>query len=298
MRTPLVPLHSFGKSSSILLKPEIHQAVTSFKVRGVLYAALSLDDEQRSRGISTVSAGNTAQALAWAGRRFGVAARSVMPDSAPAAKIDAVRAYGGTPILLPMDEVFNYLREHLWEREPYAFIHPWTNRNLLIGHGSMGLEILEDCPDVQTVFVPVGGGGLAGGVGSVLKALKPDIRVVGVEPEGCPSLYESLKADKPVTVNCQTICDGVAVPYITDEMFPLLRSIVDRVTLVPDDAVRAAVKRLLMGNKIVAEPSGALALAAALATAEQERGLSVCPVTGGSIDARKLVSILEDPALS
>ncbi len=294
LRTSLVPLHSFGDSSSILLKPEIHQAIASFKIRGVFYAVSSLDDEQRQRGISTVSAGNTAQALAWAGRKFGVPARSIMPDSAPPAKIDAVRAYGAEPVLVPMDEVFRYLREHLWEREPYAFIHPWTNRDVLIGHGSLGLEILEDCPDVETVFVPVGGGGLIGGVGTALKALKPDIRVVAVEPEVCPSLYESLRADRPIAVDCDTICDGVAVPYITEEMFPLLRGIVDRVTLVSDEKVRRMVKQLALGNKIVAEPSGALAAAAALATPEPQRGRSVCLITGGCIDARKLVAILDD----
>ncbi len=294
LHTPLVPLHSFGDRSSILLKPEIHQAVTSFKIRGVYHAVASLSEEQRRRGISTVSAGNTAQALAWAGRRFGVPARSIMPDTAPANKIDAVVAYGGTPVLVPMDEVFRYLRERLWEQEPYAFIHPWINRDVLIGHGSLGLEILEDCPDVESVFVPVGGGGLIAGVGSALKAISGDVKVVAVEPDGCPSLYASLQADKPVAVDCNTICDGVAVPYITDEMFPLLRKIVDRVILVSDEKVKETIKRLAVCNKIIAEPSGALATAAALTTPESDRGKSVCLVTGGSIDARKLIAILVD----
>lgn len=124
VHTPLVPLHSFSHRSTILLKLEIHQPVTSFKIRGVYNAVASLSDRERQRGLSTVSAGNTAQALAWVGRRFGVSARSVMPEQAPASKVDAVRAYGGTPVLLPMPEVFRYLREHLWEQEPYAFIHP------------------------------------------------------------------------------------------------------------------------------------------------------------------------------
>lgn len=294
LHTPLVPLHSFGDRSSILLKPEIHQAVTSFKIRGVYHAVASLSEEQRRRGISTVSAGNTAQALAWAGRRFGVPARSIMPDTAPANKIDAVVAYGGTPVLVPMDEVFRYLRERLWEQEPYAFIHPWINRDVLIGHGSLGLEIMEDCPDVESVFIPVGGGGLIAGVGSALKAINADVKVVAVEPEGCPSFYASLQADKPVVVDCNTICDGVAVPYITDEMFPLLRKIVDRALLVSDEKVKQTVKRLAVCNKMVAEPSGALATAAALATPESDRGKSVCLVTGGSIDAKKLSAILDD----
>ncbi len=292
VRTPLVPLHSFSKQSDILLKVEIHQPVTSFKIRGVFNAVACLNEELRSRGVSTVSAGNTAQALAWAARYFGVAARSIMPDSAPATKIDAVRAYGGQPVLVPMEEVFRFLREHLWEDEPFAFIHPWTSRNVVIGHGSIALEILADCPDVQSVFIPVGGGGLMGGVGSVLRSLAPGLQIIAVEPAGCPSLYQSLRDGRPAMVVCKTICDGVAVPYITDEMFPLLQKIVDDVVLVPDDAVKDVVKRLALGNKIIAEPSGALATAAALSMDEDKRGKSVCLVTGGSIDTKKFISIV------
>lgn len=291
--TPLIPLHSFDADSGILLKLETLQPVTSFKVRGIYNAVAALDDAARRPGLSTVSAGNTAQALAWTARRFGVVARSVMPDSAPASKIEAVRAYGGVPVLVPMDEVFRFLREHLWESEPYAFIHPWTNRDVMIGHGTMALEILADCPNVETVVIPVGGGGLMGGVGTALKQLKPSVRVLAVEPATCSALHASLEAGRPVSVACKTICDGVAVPYMTEEMFPLLRAIVDRVVLVSDDAVVAAVKQLALGNKLVAEPSGALALAAALAMPASERGLCVCLVTGGSVDGAKLASWLQ-----
>jgi threonine dehydratase len=289
-RTPLVPLHDPHQDTGILLKVEIHQPVTSFKIRGVYHAVASLTDEERARGLSTVSAGNTAQALAWCGRRFGVPARSVMPDGAPATKIEAVRAYGGEPVLVPVAEVFRFLREHLWEDEPYAFIHPWTHRNVMIGHGSLGLEIVEDCPDVATAYVPVGGGGLMGGVGTALKALKPDVRVVAVEPEGCPALHESLRRGEPASVECRTICDGVAVPYITDEMFPILRGVVDRVDLVGERVVEETVRRVALGNRLVIEPSAALPVAAALA--DPEPGPKVAIVTGGSIDAEKLVRIL------
>ena len=156
--TPLVPLRSFESESDILLKPEIHQPVTSFKIRGVFNAVACLSDEERQKGLSTVSAGNTAQALAWTGRYFGVPTRSLMPDNAPNTKIEAVRAYGGTPVLVPVDELFRFLREHGWESEPYAYIHPWTNRNVMLGHASMGLEIFAACPEVDSVFVSVGGG--------------------------------------------------------------------------------------------------------------------------------------------
>ncbi len=290
VNAPLTPLQSLEDRSTILLKPEILQAVGSFKIRGVFNAVASMSQETRRRGLSTVSAGNTAQALAWTGRHFGVPARSIMPDTAPASKIEAVRAYEGKPVLVPTDEVFRYLREHGWEDEPYAFIHPWINRDLIIGHGTMGLEIVAECPDVDTVFVPVGGGGLIAGVGSAVKAVKPSIRVIAVEPQGCPSLHASLEAGRPVSVECDTICDGVAVPYITEEMFPLLRDLVDDAVLVSDDAVKASMRRLATANKMIAEPSGALALAAALAIPDEKRGLSVCIVTGGSIDPRKLVA--------
>ena len=294
VRTPLVPLHTFDGPVDILLKPEIHQAVGSFKIRGVFNAVSRLSGVQRRRGISTVSAGNTAQALAWTGRRFGVAARSLMPDTAPRSKIDAVRAWGGEPVLVPAAEVFRYLREHGWEDEPYAFIHPWTNRDVMIGHGSIGVEIIEDCPDVESVYVPVGGGGLIAGVGAAVKALRPSVRVVAVEPEGCPSLHESLRLGRPACVTCDTICDGVAVPYITDEMYPLLREIVDEAVLVPEAATAAMVGQLARRNKMIAEPSGALAAAAAAAAPREKRGRSVCVVTGGSIDVSTLLAILAD----
>lgn len=290
--TPLVPAHESFRVEEVYLKLETFQPVGSFKLRGVFNAAASLREDERKRGLSTVSAGNTAQALAWAARYFGVPARSLMPDTAPSTKIEAVRAYGGEPILVPVREIFRYLKEAGWEKEPYAFIHPWTNRNVMKGHGSLGLEILEDLPEVETVLVPVGGGGLMAGVGSALRAAKPAVRIVAVEPEDCPALFRSLEAGRPMEVDCRTICDGVAVPYITEEMFPLLRELTSTVRLVSEHNVRAAVRNLALFNKIVAEPSGALALAAALELPPGERGKTVCIVTGGSLDAHKLAHIL------
>ena len=292
VHTPLIPSHDSGGAKEILLKPEIFQVVGSFKIRGVFNAVAALDAEERARGISTVSAGNTAQALAWSGRHFGVPARSVMPDTAPASKIEAVERYGGEPVLVPVAEAFRFLREHAWEQEPYAFVHPWTNRDLMIGHGTLGLEIVADLPEVQTVFVPVGGGGLIGGVGSALKALRPGVRVIAVEPEGCPALHESFRAGRPAAVDCRTICDGVAVPYITDEVFPVLHQVVDDVVLVSEDSVRAMIRRLALGNRLIVEPSGALSVAAALATPHERRGQTVALVTGGSIDTGLLMEIL------
>jgi threonine dehydratase len=289
VRTPLIP---WRDDPSILLKPEILQPVTSFKLRGVFHAVASLEPERRAAGVSTVSAGNTAQALAWSARHFGVSARSLMPEGAPQSKIDAVRRLGGEPVLVPGDELFAYLGERRWEAEPYAFIHPWTERNLQVGHASLGLEVVEDGGGVRSVYVPVGGGGLLGGVGAALKQLDPSIRIVAVEPEGCPALHESLAHGEPRCVPCETICDGVAVPFITAEMFPLLADLADEVRLVPEAAVRATIRDLALAHRMIVEPSGALALAAAREEPESVRGRSVCPLTGGSIAADLLQELL------
>jgi threonine dehydratase len=283
VHTPLIPYRGGDHDTKILLKPEILQAVNSFKLRGVFNAVASLSAEEKAKGVSTVSAGNTAQALAWSARYFGISARSIMPDTAPLPKIEAVKAYGGIPVLIPISEVFRFLQEHLWEQEPYAFIHPWTNGQVMIGHGSLGLEILEDEPDVDTVFIPVGGGGLMGGVGSAIKA-----------PEGCPSLRSAVDNGQPITVECKTICDGVAVPYITDEMFPFLSELIDDVLLVSEQSVRSAIRSILWHNKMLAEPAGAIALAAALQMSPKQRGKSVCLVTGGSISSELLMEILQE----
>ena len=294
VHTPLIPYRGGDNDTRILLKPEILQAVNSFKLRGVFNAVASLSEEEKARGVSTVSAGNTAQALAWSARYFKISARCIMPETAPLPKIEAVKAYGGIPVLIPISEVFRFLQEHLWEQEPYSFIHPWTNGQVLIGHGSLGLEIMDDAPDVDTVFIPVGGGGLLGGVGSAIKAVNPSVRIYAVEPEGCPSLRLAVDHGQPITVECKTICDGVAVPYITDEMFPFLNELIDDVLLVPERTVRAAIRSILWHNKMLAEPAGALALAAALQVPPTHRGKSVCLVTGGSISSELMMEILQE----
>jgi threonine dehydratase len=294
VRTPLLPLHSYDEPSDILLKPENLQPIGSFKLRGIFNAVAQRTPEQRAQGLLTTSSGNTAQALAWCARYFGTTARSIMPETAPRAKIEAFEAYGGVTMLIPGAEVFRFMSEHLWEQEPYAFIHPWTE---MAGAGTIGLEILEDQPNVETIFIPVGGGGMIGGIGSAVKSLKPSVRIIGVEPEGCCALYTSRQAGQPMQVECKTFCDGVAVPLVIPEVFEVLQEVVDDVILVPDAAARAAVKRLALRNKIVAEGSGGLALAAALQTPASERGLSACIVSGGSLDPGLLAEIITDPSI-
>jgi threonine dehydratase len=219
-----------------------------------------------------------------------------MRDTVPASKIEAIKSYGVDTILLPSEEMRSYVLGHGWESEPYTFIHPWFDHDLRAGNGTIGLEIIADLPDVETVYIPVGGGGLICGVGSALKELKPSIRVVGVQPEVSPALYEAFqKGGGVMTIRGETISD-ISAP-IMDEMYPLLRQIVDDFGLVSEKAIKKAMKQLMLRNKLIVEGAGALSVAAAVREPFEKRGKSVCLLTGGSIDTDKLVVILNDPSL-
>ena len=293
VRTPLVPLHSYDESRAIWLKPETLQPIGSFKIRGVYNWAALLSPEDRARGLSTTSAGNTAQALGFAARRFGVPARSLVPEWLPENKAASIERYGVDLVRVPFDDLLDYMFEEGWRAEPYSYLNPWGQPELLAGHGSAGLEILQDMDDVDSVFVPVGGGGLIGGVGSAIKAIRPSVRVIAVQAAVNPAFQAALDAGRSVWIDWQeTICEGASVPIIVDEVLPLLKSVVDEVVLVSEDEVREAVRFLALRNKIVAEGAGAAAVAAALKTPASARGKSVCIVSGGSIDAGLLAEIL------
>lgn len=287
VETPLLQLWG---SDSIWIKPEVLQPVGSFKIRGVFNAIAALDPEERAKGVSTVSSGNTAQAVAWAARKFGVPARAVMPTTTPETKVRATEAYGGTPDMRSFDEAFGYLRHGGYKDFEDTFIHPVANRDLLAGHGTIALEIFETMPDVETVFVPIGGGGLISGISNALKQLAPNVRMVGVQPEGCTPVIAGLAAGKSVDVEVNTICDGVAVNFMFPEMYEVLRDLVDDIVTVPDDDVVRAIRHLALRNKIVAEGAGALAVAAAVR--HGGAGKSIAMISGGSIDPAKLAEIL------
>jgi len=290
-RTPLTP---FGPNDSrILLKSEVEQPTGSFKIRGVYNWAAGLSPEEVGRGFSTFSAGNTALALAHCARAFGTTCRSILPDYAPDIKVQALRALGVETVLVPFDELADYIFRAGWRDEPYAFLHPWAEPAMIAGHATIGLEIVEDLPDVETVYVPVGGGALACGVGCAVGMLNPGARIVGVQTESYPSLAQSFHAGRPVWVEHHpTICDGVAVPFTTDQLYPLLRETVDSVVVVSEEQVRDAIRVLASEHQLVAEGAGALALAAVIATPSADRGRSVCLVTGGNIPAQLLDEIL------
>lgn len=285
VRTPLMPLQSYEASADIYLKPEVLQPVGSFKIRGVGNWALSLSDEERQRGIATTSAGNTAMALGYVGRLLGVPARSHVPDSLHESKREALAAYGVDLVQVSMTELMRFMFEEAWRADPHSYLNPWGEPLMAAGHGTIGVEIFEELPDLDSVFVPVGGGALLGGVASVLKILKPSIRVFAVQARVNSALAAAFEAGGPRWIDWQdTIVEGASTPVITDEMYPMLRRLVDELVLVGEEEVMAAMSLLAWGNKLVTEGAGAAAVAAALATPVEARGLSVCVVSGGSVD--------------
>jgi threonine dehydratase len=292
------PLLKHDENSEIYLKPETLQPVKSFKIRGVFNAVACLTEKQRKNGLSTMSSGNPAISLGWTGRYYDIHAKTFVPTSTAQIKIDTMMSLGMEVVMLPFDEFMEWTKEKGWEKEQYNFIHAWHDRDFLAGIGTIGLEIIEDMPDVETVYIPVGGGGLIAGVGNALKIMKPEINVVGVESEACASLYASFEAGEAVEIERgDTICDGSNVPFITEEMYPLLCKIVDKSVTVSEKAVKRTMKSLMLKHKLIVEGSGALATTAALEESLESRGKSVCVLSGGSIDSDKIVSILSDPTL-
>jgi threonine dehydratase len=282
-RTPLMPVEG------ALLKLECLQPTGSFKVRGFFAAALALEPEQLGRGLITVSAGNAAQACAYVAKKLGVSCRVVMYDTAPAPKVEGVKRWGAIPIPMPREQMLEWMSSEGWTSEPEAFIHPFADREVMAGHGGLGLELLEDVPGLERVLVPVGGGGLVGGVASALKGLRPEIEIIGVQSDGYALWTRSLEAGGPVAVRPDTIADGTTAPFDA-RMFELLKISVDRWLTVPEPRLRSAVPELATRAKVVAEGAGALAYAA---LEQLEPGPStVAIVSGGNIDPRLLADLL------
>jgi len=283
LRSPLVPVEG------ALLKLECLQPTGSFKVRGFFAAALALPPERLCRGLITVSAGNAAQACAYVARQLDVPCRVFMYDTAPPPKLAGVKRWGATPILLPRDELLQWMAAEGWHKEPESFIHPFADDEVMAGHGGLGLELLEDLPDLARVLVPVGGGGLVSGIASALKGSRPEIEVVGVQSDGYPLWIRSFEAGGPVSIQPDTIADGTTAPFDA-RMFELLKECVDRWLMVPEPRLRAAVPELASAAKVVAEGAGALAYAA---LEQLEPGpTTVAVVSGGNIDPKLLAAFL------
>lgn len=265
-QTPLEPMKRLSArlGAAVLLKREDLQPVFSFKIRGAHNRMAQLTPEERARGVICASAGNHAQGVALSATRMGVRAVIVMPTTTPAIKVDAVRGLGGEVVLF--GDGFDAARAHavgLAEREGFVFVHPFDDPDVIAGQGTVGLELLRQHPGpIGAIYVPVGGGGLAAGIASFVKFLRPDIRVIGVEPEEAASMKAAIEAGHPVALDqVGLFADGVAVRQVGEETFRLCRDLLDDIVTVSADEICAAIKDIFDDHRAIAEPAGALALA-------------------------------------
>ncbi|MBI2404148.1 MAG: pyridoxal-phosphate dependent enzyme [Gemmatimonadetes bacterium] len=295
-RTPTLSARSLGELAGVRLhlKAELLQKTGSFKVRGVLNKLLAMDPAERSRGLVSLSAGNHAAALAWGASAVGTTAAIVMPATAVPSKIDATRGYGGEVVLTEGNLLDTCLA--LQKERGLTLVHPFDDPLVIAGHGTIGLELLEDLPNLEVVLVPVGGGGLLSGIAAAIKGRRPDTWVVGVEPTGADIVYRSLKAGKPLRLEPgpKTVADGLAAPFAGEHTQAQIQRDVDEIVLVEDEAILQALKLIVERAKLVPEPAGAAAFAALLAGAvKPERGaVVVCVVSGGNVDPAVLKRIL------
>lgn len=303
LRTPLLSCRTLGErvEARLYLKCECFQKTGSFKARGALNKVLSLKPDQTRQGLITVSAGNHAQAVAWAARQVDAPCAVVMPSDAPRSKVDAVRGYGAE-IVFHDDRhtLFDRLRKEQTARGA-VFIHPFDDATVLAGAGTAGLEIVEDLPDVDVVIVPVGGGGLMTGVASAVKGLRPEARIVAVELEAGPGLTPALEAGRPVAVKRppDTLADGMTPPFVGELPLKAAQAMVDEVVLVTEEQIIEAMSLLMARAKIYVEASGAAATAALLARRGEIRAGArvVSVVSGGNIDLATMCVVLGKASL-
>jgi threonine dehydratase len=292
LRTPLVHLNVDDTPAEVYLKLENLQPIGAFKLRGASNVMLQSSPDELARGVWTASAGNMAQGVAWQARRMGVPCTVVAPDHAPRTKLDAIARLGARAVTVPFAEWFEILSTRAYPGVEGVFIHPFNDPRVMAGNGTIGLEILEDLPDVETILIPFGGGGLSCGIASAVRALKPGVRIYAAEAETSAPVAAAFAADAPVTIaHLATFIDGSGAPAVKPEMWPLVRDLLDGARVVPLAAVAAAVRLLLERNRVLAEGAGALPVAAALRE-PAGGGPIVCVVSGGNLDTAKLATIL------
>lgn len=295
--TPVFSSTQLGERLGVrlLLKAECLQKTGSFKPRGVLNRLRLLSEVEKARGLVTMSAGNHAQALAWGARQVGVACTVVMPASAPLSKVRATLAYGATVIQeLTMPQVFA-TAEALRSERGLTLVHPFDDPHIMAGQGTVGLEILEQAPEVTKVVVGIGGGGLISGMALGLKHLRPDVKVYGVEPTGADSMFRSLAAGQAMRIDkVDTIADGLGSPYASEMTYRLTQRYVDEVVLVTDEQIAEALGLVLTYTKLLVEPAGAASLAALLCgkIPLEPTDVVVALLSGGNIDLARLKTIL------
>ena len=293
LRTPLVRLNAGVPGADIFLKLENLQPWGSFKIRPALNALKSLDPKRLSRGVLSASSGNFGQGLAYAARRMGIPATLVVPEAAAQTKVDALIELGANVLRLPFDEWWDVLTSRRCAGEEGLFIHPVAEAPVLAGNATIGAEILEDLPGCDAIAVPFGGGGLICGIGSVMRRLKPAVRMVLVESEAARPAAAALENGGPVRVpHLKSFVDGMGSTMVLEEMWPLLRQVADQTACVSFAQIASAIRLLAGRHHVVAEAAGAASLAAALAGLAG-KGNIVCIISGGNIDAAKLGAILD-----
>lgn len=291
-RTPLVRMQTGSEENEVYLKLENLQPIGSFKLRGAANRMALADKDALADGVYTASAGNMAQGVAWCARELGVRCRVVVPEHAPKAKTDAIERLGGEVIKVPFDEWWQTILNHGYPGIDGLFVHPFADEAVMAGNGTIALEIFDDLDDVDAILIPYGGGGLSCGIAAVAHAISPHTRVYAVEVETAAPLTASLAAGTPTSINMtRTFIDGMGSGGLSDEMWPLAKSLFAGTVVVTVAQVAAAVKLLAERCRVVAEGAGAAAVAAALSGKVDGRRI-VCIVSGGNIDMDKLATIL------
>ena len=292
LRTPLVPLMVEGVEADVWLKLENLQPIGSFKLRGAGNRVAEIPDDEQAAGVYTASAGNMAQGVAWCARRLGIPCRVVVPDNAPEAKLEGIARLGAEAVRVPYEDWWRVMETHECEGMEGTFVHPVCDRAVMAGNGTIALELLEDLPDLETVVVPFGGGGLSSGIAAALRELEPDARVVAAEVETAAPLAASLEANRPVAIEHRpSFVDGIGGKCVLPEMWPIVSTLIDGTVVVTPAEIAEAIYLLATRNHVVAEGAGAASVAAAI-SGELGEGPIACVISGGNLDPDKLATIL------
>ncbi len=294
-RTDLIKAPKINPDAEVYLKPENLQVTGSFKVRGAYYRISQLTEAEREKGVIACSAGNHAQGVALAATKAGIKSLICLPDGAPISKVEATKGYGADVCLVPgvYDDAYNKALQ-LRDEKGYTFIHPFDDENVIAGQGTIGLEILDDLPEVDAVVVPIGGGGLISGVAFAIKQLNPKIKVYGVQAAGAPSMFNSIHDNKIERLDSvATLADGIAVKEPGKNTFELCRKYVDEIVTVSEDEISGAILALIEQQKMIAEGAGAVSVAAVMFNKVPVKGKKVvCVVSGGNIDVTILNRVI------
>jgi len=292
VRTPLIRLELGPDFPDVRLKLENLQPINAYKLRGAANAVALLSDSERERGVWTISAGNAGQGVAYAARQAGVPCAVVVIETAPKSKLDRMRALGAKLFPVPYDVAWKTLEERSFPGAEGTFIHPFDDDNFIAGHGTMGLEILEDAPDTAAVVASIGGGGLITGVGSAIKALKPEIKIFGVEPDTAAPAALSFKMGSPQVFNewKASFVDGAGGQSMFSRMWERMKPVVDDYFVVSLEETRQAMRLMAEKTRVISEGAGALPLAAAL-RGKAGKGPIVAIVSGGNIDLNKFCEL-------